>query len=159
VLGSGKSKAGRHAARRVEEDEISLDFVAIEPGGGATRISADLPLAGAPPEILERFESGRRWLPLDFVAYCFDESQTERFYTAKGRSRDLRWIEPEPMLHLAEGNLFMGVGPDHRNARREAFRHVLTSGGLKGLVGVPWCDSVEEKGDLMREFFERAKEN
>ena len=145
VFGHGKTKACRHAVNQSEAHQISLDFVCL------TKDETSLYGHVEFPYLMENFpdpiESRQ---PINYLVRMLSADETEKMY--KGKTHDV--TETSLLEFIDSSHLNITFGADGQSAIRMKEFVGLTHGMPLKCLFVPWGESHETKGELLKRYIE-----
>ena len=148
IMGHGKTKAGRIAAERIEDNEISLDFAHLfnnDEGAVIGKFSLPIDLQQM---LNERGIKSKECpkIALNFALYCLDSDGTTGLFPEATKA-ELLEIDKAKFADIASWHIDFTDGI-------VAFDKIMPNFGLRYFL-VPWCSSHEEKGILIRNSIKR----
>lgn len=143
VVGAGKSKAGRVAAGMNFDEHASTDLLELGRDG------AELRCRNVGPRGVSDDGRWRDWERVDYFALCLRDRETELNY----RDRPLALVEVQRETFIEGARWYLAFPHQDRAEKRlDYFRALSDTAALKFVV-VPWMESHEAKGQLMRDYF------
>lgn len=146
LFGSGKTKAGREASLDDEKNEIALDFACIERVGQTVYGSFDLPSSF--PRIGMNPNPNTTRVELTVFIRFLNQDETNHYY--KNGILQIREISYDDFINLSEFNICFNLG----NIGLEIFRELTHNSNVDKFLIVPWMDSHQTKGDMLRNYIQ-----
>ena len=147
VMGSGKTKAFRKSIQN-DNDKIALDFACITSDENNIYGHFEMEFRSVKVE-----DPISKRIKLDYFVRMLNEQETK--YIFNGRKDIIKEISMVEFINISEFNITYKIGPDmiprKDLTKKDYFKRIV---GNKKVICVlsPWCDSIEEKSELIIKY-------
>lgn len=148
VMGHGKSDVCKKYTGE-NTDEIALDFACITEEND--ELYGHFEMEVRHKDVKEPIEDRKK---LDYFIRMLSEDETIKRF--KNYKREIVEISVEDFIDLCEFNItftMQGFMPDSDYSKKIFFTELVGNKKIRCIV-VPWCNTVEEKGKLIKDYID-----